>query len=536
MLNEFAYCPRLFYLEWVQGQFAESADTLEGHFAHRNVAEAKGAMPSEEDAEEIHARSVYLTAPVYGLTAKIDVLEGEGGQVVPVDYKKGKVPDTPEESYEPERVQLCAQGLILRENGYRCDEGVLYYVQSKKRVVVPFAEGLVRRTLELRDSARFAAASGAIPPPLVDSPKCPRCSLVTICLPDEVNALAEREPLGEVRRLIPVGDDALPLYLQEQGLVLSKNGDILEARKRGRIVQMVRIREVSQVCVFGNIQVSVQVLRALCERGVPMCYFSFGGWFYGITHGLTHKNVELRIRQFETAGDPTRAVEVARGFVEGKIRNQRTLLRRNHEACPPQVLDELARLAEVASLIPSVDALVGIEGAAAQLYFANFAGMLKGGAAFDFRQRNRRPPTDPVNAVLSLLYAVLAKDLTVTAMAVGFDPYRGFLHQPRYGRPSLALDLMEEFRAIVCDSVAISVLNTGEVQPSDFVSRGPAVNLTESGRKALLKAYERRLDSIVTHPIFRYSVSYRRILEVQVRLLARYLSGELPRYPAFCTR
>ena len=455
-----------------------------------------------------------------------------------MDYKHGSVPDNPEKSWEPERVQLCAQGIILRENGFDCQEGALYYVQSKQRVTVSFSEDLVNRTLELLSAARAPASTKAIPPPLIDSPKCPRCSLVSVCLPDEVNLLSgERIRIDDVRRLIPAMDDALPLYLQEHGLVLSKKGDNLAVLKSGKSVQEVRLLEVSQVCLFGNIQVSVQALRALCERGIPICYFSFGGWFFGITHGLIHKNAELRIRQFRVASDSASSLTIARGFVEGKIRNQRTMLRRNFEGCPQPVLDELSRLSDLTAIAPSLDALIGIEGAAAQLYFANFSGMLKSGATdFDFNERNRRPPTDPVNALLSLLYSLLAKDLTITAMAVGFDPYIGFLHRPRYGRPALALDLMEEFRAIICDSVVIAVLNTGEVQLNDFIQRGPAVALTEGGRRKLIKAYERRRDTLVSHPIFGYTISYRRILEVQTRLLARHLAGELPNYPPFCTR
>jgi len=538
MLNEFTYCPRLFYLEWIQSQFVESVDTLEGQFAHRRVRKEEGAVPEGAEAEKIHARSVYLSAPRAGLTAKLDLLEGEGGKVVPVDYKHGSVPDNPEKSWEPERVQLCAQGIILRENGFDCQEGALYFVQSKQRVTVPFSEVLVNRTLELLSAAREVAGTESIPLPLIDSPKCPRCSLVSVCLPDEVNLLSgERIRVDDVRRLIPAMDDALPLYLQEHGLVLSKKGDNLAVLKSGKPVQEVRLLEVSQVCLFGNIQVSVQALRALCERGIPICYFSFGGWFFGITHGLIHKNAELRIRQFGVASDGASSLTIARSFVEGKIRNQRTMLRRNFEGCPQPVLDELSRLSDLTALAPSLDVLIGIEGAAAQLYFANFSGMLKSGATdFDFNERNRRPPTDPVNALLSLLYSILAKDLTITAMAVGFDPYIGFLHRPRYGRPALALDLMEEFRAIICDSVVIAVLNTGEVQLSDFIQRGPAVALTEDGRRKLIKAYERRRDTLVSHPIFGYTISYRRIMEVQTRLLARHLAGELPSYSPFCTR
>jgi CRISPR-associated protein Cas1 len=228
---------------------------------------------------------------------------------------------------------------------------------------------------------------------------------------------------------------------------------------------------------------------------------------------------------------------IARRFVEGKIQNQRTMLRRNHGGAPQQALEEMARLADLAAAGAPVEALVGIEGAAAQQYFANFAGMLKDkAAAFDFQQRNRRPPTDPVNALLSYLYAVLSKDLTVTLTAIGLDPYLGFLHQPRYGRPALALDVMEEFRPIVCDSAAISMLNTEEIREDHFVRRAGAVGLTPEARKVVLGAHERRIDSLVTHPMFGYTISYRRVLEVQARLLSRHISGEIPDYLPFTTR
>ncbi len=542
MLNEFAYCPRLFYLERMHGEWADSADTVEGSHAHRRVEKESGALPAAGEAEEkvtIHARSVSLSAPKVGLVAVIDLLEGEGNVVTPVDYKRGAKPDIPEGAYEPERVQLCAQGLILRENGYECNEGVLYFARSRERVTIPFDEALVERTLYLLQELRKTEAGGQIPPPLIDSPKCPRCSLVTICLPDEVNLLSSSGMGGrrvEVRRLFPARDDALPVYVQAQGARVTKKGDLLEIWEKEKGSTEVRLLEVSQLCLLGNVQVTVQLIRELCDRGVPLCYFSFGGWFYGITHGMTHKNVELRMRQYEAAFTPPRTLAVATNIVEGKIRNQRTMLRRNHEGCPQPVLDELARLTDLTALAPDLGALIGIEGAAAQLYFAHFAGMLKQAAEFDFRERNRRPPTDPVNALLSFLYAVLAKDLAVVSMAVGLDPYLGYLHRPRYGRPSLALDLMEPFRPILCDSVVISVLNTGEIQAADFVKRGPAVGLKEEGRRKLLRAYERRMDDLVTHPIFGYTISYRRVLEVQTRLLARHLSGELPTYPPFCTR
>src|SRR5216117_1441561 len=153
---------------------------------------------------------------------------------------------------------------------------------------------------------------------------------------------------------------------------------------------------------------------------------------------------------------------------------------------------------------------------------ASFAGMIKVGEdgdgeapGFDFAGRNRRPPRDPVNALLSLGYSLLAKDLTVTCYAVGFDPYVGFYHQPRYGRPALALDLMEPFRPLIVDSAVLTAINTGMVTVRDFVRVGPSVALTPGGRKGFFRAYELKMDTLVSHPLFDYRVTYRRLLEIQ---------------------
>jgi CRISPR-associated protein Cas1 len=158
------------------------------------------------------------------------------------------------------------------------------------------------------------------------------------------------------------------------------------------------------------------------------------------------------------------------------------------------------------------------------------------GAPFDFTLRNRRPPRDAVNCLLSFVYAMLVKDLTATLLAVGFDPYLGFFHRPRFGRPALALDLAEEFRPLIAESVVINAINNGEVGASDFLVRAGGVALTASGRKAVLAGYERRLSTQVRHPTFGYRVSYRRVLEVQSRLLAAHLLGEVPDYVPLMTR
>mgnify|MGYP001233720780 CR=1 FL=1 len=544
MLNEYAYCPRLFYLEWVEAEWADSADTEEGRLRHRRVDLEQGSLPEAKNVEGGDAgvaRSVTLSSEALGLIARIDLVETDGETVSPVDYKRGEKPDVAGGSWEADRVQLCAQALLLREHGYQCNRGFLYYAASRERVEVAIDDALVERTLALAAEARATAARGMIPPPLVDSPKCPRCSLVGICLPDETSYLQSSTPeQAEPRRMVPARDLALPVYVQTQGMTVTKQGDRLVVRERQQTVQEVRLLDVSQLCVFGNVQVTTQLVRELCEREIPICYFSYGGWFYGVTHGMGHRNVALRQQQYAASADAERSLALGRRFVEAKIRNCRTLLRRNGQGVSPDALQQLSDLAERVRQAGDPGVLLGLEGLAARVYFSQFATMLKPrtaeGLPVDFEGRNRRPPRDPVNALLSFAYALLVKDVTVTLQAVGFDPYLGFMHTPRYGRPALALDLMEEFRPLIADSVVLSVVNNGEITAEDFVQRGLGCALKPDGRRRFLAAYGRRMDSLVTHPVFGYTISYRRVLEVQARLLGRYLGGEIAEYPQFLTR
>jgi CRISPR-associated endonuclease Cas1/CRISPR-associated protein Cas4 len=545
MLNEYVYCPRLAYLEWVQAEWADSADTVQGRGVHARVDKPGGTLPSPEavesgEYERIHARSISLESHRLGLVAKLDLIEGDGDRVIPVDYKKGKRPHVPKGAYDPERVQLCAQGLILREHGYACDEGVLYYAGSKERVRVEFDAELIELTLSSIHGARAVAQGGRIPPPLVDSPKCPRCSLVGICLPDEVNYLRGADtPL----RPLAVGlSEAFPLYIQSNKAKVAKNGETLEIEVDDQPKTTVRLAEVSQLVLQGNVYVTSGAIQELLRREIPIVWTSFGGWYLGHTQGIGHKNVELRTAQYRASFDERVCLELARGWIAAKIRNQRVFLRRNWrgESPPDAECAQLEAAERNARNAGALDSLLGIEGAAAAVYFGAFGQLIRTTPgqelAFDFRTRNRRPPRDPVNALLSFAYSLLTRQFTVTLATTGFDVYRGFYHQPRYGRPSLALDLMESFRPIVADSAVLRAINNGEVRPSDFVSAGGAVSLREDGRKRFIAGFERRLEEEITHPLFGYRLSYRRLFELQARLLGRHLLGELPTYPHFIVR
>ena len=549
MINEWVYCPRLAVLESLHQEWAENAETEDGHRVHRRVDEERGAWPAAEDilGKEV-ARSVWMTAEDEAITAKLDLVEavGDEGLVRPVDYKRGAIPDVPEQAYEPERVQVCAQALVLRSHGYRVEEGAIWFAKSRRRVAVPITEALVERTRSAARELRAALDAGVLPQPLVDSPRCNGCSLAPICLPDELEMLAHAPedwsvtPLEDRlhRKLLPARDDLLPLHVITQGARVGINGQELVVSMKGEELGRAPLPQTSQVGLFGNIQVSTQALRVLLSEGKPVAFHSRGGWFYGYAGSVPHGNIFVRRAQYSAVDDPARRLAVVRRLVETKLRNQRTLLRRNSEE-QDHALARLEVAAEAASEAPSVDVARGHEGDGAAAYFKAFPAMLKAEAAwarFDFHGRNRRPPADPVNAALSFVYALLVREWTQVLTCVGLDPFLGFLHEARHGRPALALDLMEEFRPIVADSVVIGVLNTGEVRQEHFVQRGPACNLNDAGRKHVLEAWERRMDTLVTHPVFGYRISYRRVFEVQARLLGRHLLGEIDTFPAFQVR
>lgn len=537
ILNEHVYCPRLAYLEWVDQRFQENAETAEGNFVHRRVDQERGTPPDPgEDADRPASSSITLSSERLGLIAKIDLLEPRGKTVVPIEYKRG-LPRSPDQPlWEPELAQVCAHVLLLREAGYRVDHAEAYFNQTRTRHHIEISDELVKTTLAAIAGVRQNAARDGPPPPLVDSPKCPRCSLVGICLPDEVNTLRGLDG-GAPRRLVAPDSSAHPLYATTPGARLTKRGGRVLLLEDGKEVATRRLIDVSHVAVFGNVDVGSALLRACFELGAPVVWLTAGGWFSGVGTGMPPKNVQVRVRQHRAAaiGSP----ELAAAFVSGKIRNARTLIRRHGGEQAKKTVAQLAALASRAEAERSLDSLLGIEGTAARLYFPEFGRLLRspnGVGAFDFRSRNRRPPTDPVNALLSFAYALLVKDTTIALLATGLDPYVGIYHRPRFGRPALALDLAEEFRPLIADSVVLTAINNGEVGKSDFVERAGGVALTQHGRRSFIRAYERRMTSELRHPQFGYSASYRRTLEIQARLFTSVLLGELPEYRPLTTR
>jgi CRISPR-associated protein Cas1 len=570
-LNQVTFCPRLYYLEYVESVMPINEHVEDGIFQHRRVDDPDLQNRPRKDGDAVQTRSVQLSSERLGLTGKLDLVEEKDGSTYPVEYKRGDGPGGDNgrpEFWDNDAVQLCAQALLLEEErGITIPFGVLYYIGSKRRVEVPLNDELRTKTLQAIRSIRELSLLDAPPKPLPADlrHRCFGCSLATICQPEETLYCLERrnltpaeESAAGIMRVLPQGSQGAVLYLQEQGAYVSKRSEHLIVKKHGEEIQRVPIVGVQQVVIFGNVQISTQALGTLATLGVPLIFLTMYGRFVAATMPTIAKNVLLRVNQFRLFADPQRALALAKAVVKAKITNQRTLLMRSlrsrgsdepsnggengngngrgsDEPAAREMADLLGRVDRIAD--PAV--LLGTEGQAAALYFSQFSRMLKGagpGRGFDFKTRNRRPPKDPVNALLSFAYSILLKDCFSALCTVGFDPYHGFFHVGRHGKPSLALDLMEEFRAIIADSVVLTLINNETLTAKDFMIWRESCQLTEEGRKRFFETYEQRKATVVTHPVFGYKMSYGRMLEVQARMLAAYVRGDIPEYTGFTVR
>jgi CRISP-associated protein Cas1 len=537
---------------------------------------------SESDPERPRSvRSLALTSERLGLTATLDLAEIEGSRAVPVEYRKGRsrrvgggyVPDTVDEMMEeprllpgPEpwptdRVQVGLQVLLLEEAGYIVPEAYLYYAAEKLKLRVIVDNALRHAALAELDAAK-RTAKGDRPPPLINDRRCPRCSLQPICLPDEINhqrftaVTIENAPPtsdrnGHVasppdeltpRKLWPPRDDGIHVVLQREGIRVGVRGQFVRITdKEGEVVRDIPLANMESLAVLGGVQVSSQALAVFADHQVPVAFLSAAGRLTAMMDPLGPTSAAVRTAQIRTLDRPDKALELAKAITIAKITNQRTLLMRNHAELPTRVAAALLESIEGATKAVTMDELRGHEGNAAAIYFRHFAGMLKKGvseiaARFDANGRKRRPPPDPVNSVLSFAYSMLTNECVAACRLASLEPTIGALHATRPGRPALALDLMESFRPLVADSVAVSAFNRGELAAGHFLNTASGCAMTDAGRKGFFSAYGRRMDTEVTHPVFEYRLSYRRMLMLHARLVAAWLLGEVPTLAFLTTR
>jgi len=338
------------------------------------------------------------------------------------------------------------------------------------------------------------------------------------------------------------------VYITEQGLKISRKGQRLRFEsKEGKLIKELRLADIENLVIFGRANITTPAIHALLKRGINLHFLTLSGNYLGKLSPPTGKNVELRLKQHETFQNETRKTEIARSFVYGKIFNQKQYLdkqkrqKKKSELSP--IVNDLKRFLKLLKEAGSVEEIMGIEGIASKRYFKGLSILLKG-SGFSFSGRTKRPPKDPINALLSLGYTLLLTRMWSLTEIAGFDPYMGFLHSPDYGKPALALDLIEEWRPVLVDSLVIRIINWEVLKKTDFTEEpypdeedgeGTGVKLTKSGLKKFVKQFQNRLNEETTYPLFDKKYSYQDIMREQVYLLARVLKGEAQQYEPFKT-
>ncbi|WP_129678152.1 CRISPR-associated endonuclease Cas1 [Candidatus Chloroploca sp. Khr17] len=335
------------------------------------------------------------------------------------------------------------------------------------------------------------------------------------------------------------------LYIIEQGASVNLENERMVVSRDGQEVSALPLIKITDVVVFGNCSFSLPTLKRLLDRGVELSFLTVRGRYQGRLVGMATPHVGLRRDQYRKADDPAWALDQAQRIVNGKLRNCRALLQRfarNRSSVDPEVTSTISALSDLSERVQrttKVSALLGVEGSATARYFRGLRALFD--PAWNFQDRNRRPPTDPVNAALSLGYTLLQHHVLGAVQTVGFDPYLGYLHQPDYHRPSLALDMMEEFRPLIIDSLVLRCCSDGRLTQEDFSvgdDESPyAVRMSDEAKRRFIKAYEERVRIRLTHPEGADrgpgEVDYARCFELQARRLARAVRGGEPYQPMF---
>jgi CRISPR-associated protein Cas1 len=325
------------------------------------------------------------------------------------------------------------------------------------------------------------------------------------------------------------------LYLTQQDTMLRKVDERLKVTRKKETLLDLPLIKVSEVVIFGRVSVTGATVSALLERGIEICYLTTHGKYIGRLQPSFSKNSLLRVAQYKVAFDEAKKRDLARGFVLGKLANLRVSLqrasRREESVDLSKAIESIRNAEQGAEQAETLDQIRGHEGEGSAAYFSVFGALIKQ-EGFTFDKRIRRPPTDPINSLLSFGYTLLTNDLFSAVNTVGFDPYVGYLHADRYGRPSLPLDLMEEFRPLIVDIMVLTCINRGQITLEDFQKQtmGDVYYLTDEGRKKFLLQYEERKSTELQHPIFGYKTTYKKCFELQARLLGKVLQGELKAY------
>lgn len=524
MLVLYAYCPNLAHAAWVDGVPLKAEKQL------------AVAAPTSDFGDS--ARTESLSSAKLGLYDQVTFAVADRDEALPVVISAAAsgLPMAQETLDKLDLTRLAVDALLLREQGYRCPYGLVVNSRDGARRRRPLTSDLLEQTAALLAQAHEALAAADPPTPVEDPGRCGGCPIVDICLPDQFDTdLVAADDADEGQ---PMSPDRQPLYVVTHGTKLHARGESILVEMPNGEKNHFKLCDTSQVCMLARGSVTLPFLGALAKNDIPFVCCAASGWVYGVFDSFSPRGLKLRMRQYEVAADEAASLALARSFISGKIENCRTILRRNCPGVPQSALDQLADARRKAEQARTRDELLGHEGSAARLYFAHFSSLFKSrfGERFTFEHRNRRPPRDPVNALLSYVYGILVKDITMAWRARGFDVALGFLHQPDERRAALALDLAEEFRPLIADSVVLNLVNNGIINPQDFLEGPRGVWIAPEAKRKVVQAYQKRVNVTVAHPLTKRRVPYREVISAQCHELARFLLGRLPAYQPFTTR
>lgn len=522
LVAHYAFCPRRAWLE-AAGEHTDTRQVAVGTRAHVASDDPSRSRPGTVKAMDVASEQ-------WGVVGRCDTVHVRpDGSVDLVEHKATPVRRQATVT-GPMRVQLALQRQALQESGLHVRTTGVWFSSHGVAVDVELNESDVAEARDMVEATRAVVDAATAPLPLEDDVRCSSCSHISVCLPDE-------RALEPVTRQIRVADpDSQVVHLSTFGARASVKQGRLMVHRHGEQMASLPLERVQAVVVHGNVDLTGGLIRELLYRDLPVLWCSSSGRLVGWAASAGSPNGGPRARQ--AVASQAGRLDLAREFVSSKIAGQATLLRRR--GGPAEVVVRLRTLARAATAAPSLPVLLGTEGDAAAQYFRHFQGMLSASVVeaqeLAFPGRVRRPATDPVNAALNYAYALLLADVVRAVMACGLDPHHGFLHSSGRNKPALALDLAEEFRAAIADSVVIGAFNNGELARADFSSTLGATVLRDRGRKALIAAYERRVGGTFAHPTFGYELTWRRAMEVQARLVLGVLDGSMPRYVGVRTR
>ena len=513
-INAYLYCPYRFYIEYVKGEFEDNAHTAEGRFISMQE-NTKGQTKNWKKRPQVFVQSERL-----GIFGFVDQVVESKGRIKIIEVKKGSA----SRPYLNDIMQLTAYMVAYAESYNKNLEeivGEIRYIGSNKKFKVAPTE---RRVERLHETLQGMHASIEKPPqPKYSKKRCDSCSLINICMPKKGSELK--------RKIMPSSNETQPLYVATQGAYIGRRGESVFVSHNGQRIATVHHSKISSLHILGNVQVSTQAMKFLTLNDIPVIFSDTLGRFGFVCHKGFSKNIPLRIRQLQHSQMEENRIEVSRRIIEGKIRNQLYVLKKKKLATKQEIGVVRSLLKEL-KLCHSVDELMGIEGQIANMYFEKISENLD--AKWEFNNRNRRPPKDPVNALLSFGYSILHNIVLSAILSTGLDPFVGMLHKEHYGRASLALDLMEEFRPIIVDLEVLSMINLGQIKESDFLKNiAGAVFLTDKGRRKFLEVLRKRLMTKRYYGLLGARTEYIRIIEAQVRVFEKYILGEVDSYMPF---